>query len=81
VTSGALMFTVTGGAASTAYDTTLGGFDSGITVGGSNEYIVSVVNPSSAATTSTLTATIASPLTSTADITKSGRGTLVSESS
>jgi autotransporter-associated beta strand protein len=36
-----------------------------------------VVNPSSAATTPTLSATIASPLTSNADITKSGRGTLV----
>jgi autotransporter-associated beta strand protein len=71
------MFTVTGGAASTAYDTTLGGFDSGITVGSTNEYVISVVNPSSAATTSTLTATIASPLTSSADITKSGRGTLI----
>jgi len=77
VTSGAMMFTVTGGVASTAYDTTLGGFDSGITVGGTNEYLFYVVNPSSAATTSTLTATIASPLTSAADITKSGRGTLV----
>lgn len=77
ITSGALMFTVTGGAASTAYDTTLGGFDSGITVGGTNEYVIHVVNPSSATTTSTLTATIASPLTSSADITKSGRGTLI----
>jgi autotransporter-associated beta strand protein len=77
VTSGAFLFTVTGGVASTAYDTTLGGFDSGITVGGTNEYVISVVNPSSAATTSTLTATIASPLTSSADITKSGRGTLI----
>jgi autotransporter-associated beta strand protein len=77
ITSGALMFTVTGGVASTAYDTTLGGFNSGITVGGTNEYVISVVNPSSATTTSTLTATIASPLTSSADITKSGRGTLI----
>jgi hypothetical protein len=77
ITSGALMFTVTGGVASTAYDTTLGGFNSGITVGGTNEYVIHVVNPSSAATTSTLTATIASPLTSSADITKSGRGTLI----
>jgi autotransporter-associated beta strand protein len=77
VTSGAMLFTVTGGVASTAYDTTLGGFDSGITVGSSNEYVISVVNPSAAATTSTLTATIASPLSSAADITKSGRGTLV----
>lgn len=77
VTSGAILFTVSGGVASTVYDTTLGGFDNGITVGGTNEYIISVVNPSSAANTSTLTATIASPLTSIADLTKSGRGTLV----
>lgn len=77
ITSGALMFTVTGGVASTAYDTTLGGFDGGITVGSTNEYVISVVNPSSATTSSTLTANIASPLTSSADITKSGRGTLV----
>lgn len=76
LTSGALLFTVSGGAASTPYDTTLGGFDSGITVGGT-EYVIHVVNPSAAATTSTLTATIASPLTSAADITKAGRGTLV----
>jgi autotransporter-associated beta strand protein len=77
ITSGALMFTVTGGAASTAYDTTLGGFNSGITVGSTNEYVIHVVNPSSAATTSILTATIASPLTSSADITKAGRGTVI----
>ena len=77
VTSGAMLFTVTGGADSTAYDTTLGGFDSGITVGGTNEYVIHVVNPSSALTTATLKATIASPLTSSADITKAGRGTLV----
>ena len=77
LTSGTLLFTVTGGVASTAYDTTLGGFDSGITVGGTTEYVISVVNPSSATTTPTLTATIASPLTSAADITKSGRGTLI----
>ena len=77
VTSGALLFTVSSGVASAAYDTTLGGFDSGITVGGTNEYVVFVVNPSSATTTSLLTARIASPLTSTADITKSGRGTLI----
>ena len=76
LTSGALLFTVSGGVASTPYDTTLGGFDNGITVGGT-EYVIHVVNPSSAATTSTLTATISSPLTSAADITKAGRGTLV----
>jgi len=76
-TSGAFLFTVTGGAASTAYDTTLSDFDDGIAVGATNEYIFYVVNPSSASTTSTLTATIASELISSADITKSGRGTLI----
>lgn len=77
VTSGALLFTVTGGVASTAYSTTLGGFDDGITVGSTNEYVIHVVNPSSATTTSTLTASITSKLISAADITKSGRGTLI----
>ncbi len=75
-TSGAFLFTISNGAASTAYQTTLGGFDSGILTP-SGEYIFHVVNPSAAVTTSTLTATIASPLASVADITKSGRGTLV----
>jgi autotransporter-associated beta strand protein len=77
VTSGALLFTVTGGTAGVAYDTTLGGFDGGVSVGASNEYVFHVVNPSSAANPATLSATIASSLTSVADITKSGRGTLV----
>ncbi|OYW31546.1 MAG: hypothetical protein B7Z47_00740, partial [Chthoniobacter sp. 12-60-6] len=77
-TSGAFLFTLhTAAAASTAYSTTLGGFDDGIAVGASNEYVFFVVDPSSAATTPTLTAAISSALTSTADITKSGRGTLV----
>lgn len=75
-TSGAFLFTVSGGAASTAYSTTLSGFDGGIKVGGS-EYLFYVVNPSSAATTSTLSTTIGSPLLTAADITKSGRGTLI----
>jgi autotransporter-associated beta strand protein len=75
-TSGAFLFTVTGGAASTAYNTVLGGFDGGVQVGGS-EYIFHTVNPSSAATTSTLNVTVSSPLVSAADITKSGRGTLI----
>lgn len=78
VTSGAMLFTLnTAATASSAHSLILGGFDSGITVGGTNEYVIHVVNPSSAANTATLTATISSPLTSTADITKSGRGTLI----
>ncbi|MDI1311653.1 autotransporter-associated beta strand repeat-containing protein [Prosthecobacter sp.] len=77
-TSGAFLFTLnTAATASTAYSITLGGFDGGIAVGGSNEYVFFVVNPSSVATTATLTATVTSPLISTADITKSGRGTLI----
>jgi autotransporter-associated beta strand protein len=81
VTSGALLFTLnTAATPSSAHSIVLGGFDNGITMGGAgitNEYIIHVVNPSSAATTPTLTATISSPLTSAADITKSGRGTLI----
>lgn len=74
--SGTFLFTVTGGVDSTAYDTTLGGFDDGITTG-TGEYVFFVQNPSSVAATATLTASISSMLTSMADITKSGRGTLV----
>lgn len=143
VTSGAMLFTVTGATTNTAYSTVLGGFDSGITVGGTNEYVIHVVNPGTevslasgataigstrvtvadttglqpgmavfgsgipvgatvASVTNTttfemtlpadgttssqtfrystlenLTATLSSPLNSTADITKSGRGTLI----
>lgn len=76
-TSGTFLFTLSNGVASSAYTTTLGGFDSGISVGGTNEYVFFVNNPSASAVTPTLTATISSPLTSAADITKSGRGTLI----
>lgn len=76
-TSGAFLFTLSNGSNSTAYGTILSGFDSGITVGSTNEYVFTVQNPSSATTTPTLTATVESPLNSTADITKSGRGTLI----
>lgn len=76
VTSGTMLFTRdTAGAG--AYGINLGGFNSGITVGATNEYVIFVINPDSNITAKTLTATINSPLTSTADITKSGRGTLV----
>lgn len=77
-TSGAFLLTLNPAAtASTAHKVTLGGFDDGIQVGANNEYIFWVVNPSSATTTPTLTATISSPLNSpTAAVTKSGRGTL-----
>ncbi|WP_395750690.1 autotransporter-associated beta strand repeat-containing protein [Prosthecobacter sp.] len=77
-TSGAFLFTLNStAAANTAYSTTLGGFDNGIAVGSSGEYVFFVVNPSSAITTATLSAIVSSSLTSAADITKSGRGTLV----
>ena len=75
-TSGAFLFTISNGAASSAYATNLGGFDDGIATT-AGEYIFHVVNPSAATTSSTLTATISSPLTSAADLTKSGRGTLI----
>ncbi len=76
-TSGAFLFTLTGATALSQYGTELGGFDGGIAVGGT-EYVIHVVDPNADATAnSPLTATISSALTSTADITKSGRGTLV----
>lgn len=75
-TSGGFLFTVTNGVASTAYNTELGGFNDGILTP-AGEYIFHVINPSSAATTSLLTATVSSPLASTADLVKSGRGALV----
>jgi autotransporter-associated beta strand protein len=76
--SGAFLFTLnTGATASTAHTIRLGGFDDGIKVGTTNEYVFFVVNPSSATTTPTLTAVIESPLNATAvSLTKSGRGTL-----
>ncbi|MEZ0274408.1 MAG: beta strand repeat-containing protein, partial [Roseimicrobium sp.] len=81
ITSGALLFTLNSAAtAGSAHNIVLGGFGNGIAMGGAgitDEYVIHVVNPSSAAGAATLTATITSNLTSTADITKSGRGTLV----
>ncbi len=77
-TSGAFLFTLIPTAtASAAHNIIVGGFDDGIQVGASNEYLFHVVNPSSATTTATLTARIDSPLnTIAASLTKSGRGTL-----
>ncbi|MDY0166608.1 MAG: autotransporter-associated beta strand repeat-containing protein [Thermoguttaceae bacterium] len=78
VTSGAMLFTLNPGAAAGNYGIHLSGFDDGITVGSTNEYIIHVVNPDASAPTKALTATISSPLnTSGATLTKSGRGTLV----
>ncbi|MCX6837752.1 MAG: autotransporter-associated beta strand repeat-containing protein [Verrucomicrobia bacterium] len=78
VTSGTMLFTAISAVTGTpAIGVNLGGFDGGITVGGTNEYVIFVQNPTSAAAGGTLTATISSPLTSSADITKSGRGTLI----
>jgi fibronectin-binding autotransporter adhesin len=64
ITSGAMLFTVTGGAASTAYDTRWVASTAASRWAAPMNMSSSVVNPSSAATTSTLTATISSPLTS-----------------
>ncbi|MEZ5385656.1 MAG: autotransporter-associated beta strand repeat-containing protein [Prosthecobacter sp.] len=76
-TSGAFLFTLnTSATTNSAHSVILGGFDDGIQVGG-GEYVFHVVNPSAAADTATLSATVSSPLNSTADITKSGRGTLI----
>ena len=77
-TSGAFLFTLNPAAtASTAHAVTLDGFAGGITVGSVAEYVFAVVNPSAAANTPTLTATVASPLSTPAALTKTGRGTLV----
>ena len=78
ITSGALLFTATGATTGDpAMGLSLGGFDGGITVGSTNEYVVFVQNPTSAVGGGFVTATLGSPLVSTADITKSGRGNLV----
>ena len=79
VTSGALLFTRAATATTgTAQTITLGGFDNGITVGGASpEYIIHVVNPDAADATKALNAAITSQLVTLADITKSGRGTLI----
>jgi autotransporter-associated beta strand protein len=77
-TSGAFLFTLNSAAvASSVHSISLGGFDAGIAIGATGEYIFNVINPSSAATAPLLTATIASPLTTAAHIVKSGRGALV----
>ena len=77
VTSGGFLFTNSGAVATaTTYDTTLGGFDSGITTA-SGEYIFHVVNPNLSDATIVNRAVVSSALTSTAMLTKSGRGTLV----
>jgi autotransporter-associated beta strand protein len=78
VTSGTMLFTATAAVIGTpAMGVNLGGFDDGITVGSTNEYVFFAQNPTSAAAGGMVTATVSSPLTSTADITKSGRGTLI----
>lgn len=82
VSSGTFLFTAT--AATTgnpAMGINLGGFDGGITVGTTNEYVLFVQNPTSAAAGGVVTATVTSPLSSAADLTKSGRGTLILTSS
>lgn len=62
VTSGAMLFTLTGAAANTPYGTTLGGFDTGITVGAAHEYVISVINPNSSNNLTTGSTTIGSSL-------------------
>lgn len=77
-TSGAFLFTLNPTAASSSvHSVTLNGFDNGLAVGATNEYIFHVVNPTAAASPPVLTATVSSPLVSSANITKSGLGTLV----
>jgi autotransporter-associated beta strand protein len=77
-TSGAFLFTLNPAAdASSAHSINVTGYDAGIAIGTTGEYVINVVNPSSAATTPTLAVTIGSPLTSAASIVKSGRGALI----
>jgi autotransporter-associated beta strand protein len=77
-TSGAFLFTLNpAAAASSTHSVTLNGFDNGLSVGATNEYIFHVVNPTAAANPPVLTATVGSSLVSSANITKSGLGTLV----
>ena len=76
-TSGAFLFTLNPAAtAGFATRINVGGFDDGLLVGGS-EYLFHVQNPSSATGSATLVVGVASPLATAADLTKSGRGTLV----
>lgn len=74
-TSGAFLFTI-GDSTGATVTTTVGGFDDGIVVGGS-EYAMFVVNPNAAVNSSVNQVVVNSPLVSAADLTKSGRGTLV----
>ncbi len=69
VTSGALLFTVTGAVTNIAYTTTLGGFDNGITVGSTNEYVFSVINPNSSNSLTTGSTTIGSSIVTVASTT------------
>jgi fibronectin-binding autotransporter adhesin len=69
VTSGALLFTVTGAVTNTAYTTTLGGFANGITVGSTNEYVISVINPNSSNSLTTGSTTLGSSIVTVASTT------------
>ena len=74
--SGGFLFTVSNGSTGTTYETTFSGFDDGITTT-ANEYIFHVVNPNFDDPTIANQVVVGSPLSSSAAITKSGRGTLV----
>lgn len=75
--SGAFLFTLNPAAvASSNHSITVSGFDAGISTS-NTEYVIHVVNPSAAVNTPVLTTQINSPLVTAADITKSGRGTLI----
>ena len=79
--AGVMLFTLNPYATpSSASSITLNGFDAGIAIDGSlgaSEYVITVQNPTSTAISPKLTAVISSPLSSSANLTKSGRGTLV----
>ncbi|NBV53515.1 MAG: hypothetical protein EBR83_08385, partial [Verrucomicrobia bacterium] len=82
VNAGAILFTLNPFATpSSASSTRLSGFSGLVLDGtgtlGASEYVITVVNPTSTAISPKLTAIIDSPLSTSANLTKSGRGTLV----
>jgi autotransporter-associated beta strand protein len=76
-TSGAFLFTLNPASTNSAVSRIdLGGFADGLLVGGT-EYLFHVQNPSTAVNAGNLVVGVSSPLASAADLTKSGRGTLI----
>jgi autotransporter-associated beta strand protein len=76
--SGTFLFTLNSAATlGSDNSVTLAGFDGGVRLSLTNEYLFHVINPGSSAISPRLTAVVSAPLASAGHITKSGRGTLV----